>query len=132
MTHPLITTSPYSTKIFMVKTFMNWPQTMKFVKVFTSKRFLLYGSRYFNQRDSNGKRGPNAVLSILPQVLLVNNSIHTGTLWQPEDAFSVSKLLDRFYLTIVRALSTLSTFRPFQSLLQDQCVIHSGSVWNTH
>ena len=49
MTHPLIMMLPYSMKIFTVKTFVNCPETTKFMKSFTRKRFLLYGRPLFRK-----------------------------------------------------------------------------------
>ena len=40
-THPLVVTPSYSKKIFTVKTFVNYPEIVKFNKVFTHERFLV-------------------------------------------------------------------------------------------
>ena len=48
MTRPLIMRPPYSMKIFMVKTFTNYPETVKLVKVFI--RYLKH-----MQGKNNGK-----------------------------------------------------------------------------
>ena len=44
MTRPLIMMILYSMKIFIIKTFGNCPETAKLAKVFTRKRFALYGT----------------------------------------------------------------------------------------
>ena len=43
MTRPLIIILPYSMTSFVVKTFVNCPETTKFAKVFTRERFPPYG-----------------------------------------------------------------------------------------
>ena len=59
MTCPLIRTPPYSMKIFAVTTFANCPKTAKFAKVFTRKRFSLYGICSSDSRKAYETSGRN-------------------------------------------------------------------------
>ena len=77
MTHPLLMTPPYSMKIFTVKTFAICPETAKFAKVFTHKRFLLYGTikKFKIGRESGAAWAapvPTALLFSIVYLTLIN------------------------------------------------------------